>query len=133
MEPLSRPSAYVSLAIVYALVVAAVLLVPLEEPVKGTSRFLAAKVTLSRRFIGDVLLNVALFIPWGFLFYATARSCRLSRGVGALLVIIGTAAFALSVETFQYLTASRYSSLIDTATNLVGASFGVTLGFFKIR
>lgn len=72
----------------------------------------------------DVLLNVALFIPVGFL---TRRAWRGNRDPLAL-ASIGVAALAsLTIEVLQLFEPSRFASPFDVAANVAGAIVGVAL------
>lgn len=72
----------------------------------------------------DILLNVALFIPLGFL-YRFARGGPADRsglrvfGLGVLL--------SLAIETAQVWEVERYTSLVDVLTNGTGAWLGALL------
>jgi glycopeptide antibiotics resistance protein len=74
----------------------------------------------------DVLLNVVMFLPLGFLF-EVARS-RAGRDVSwrrALLDAAGAGALlSVVIETGQLFLAGRYTSPVDVATNTAGAVIG---------
>jgi VanZ family protein len=75
----------------------------------------------------DVLLNLIVFIPLGWLLARAAR--RTSATAPAAVLIAGSlaAAFSLGVETIQYFIATRYSSILDVLANTVGATLGALL------
>lgn len=70
----------------------------------------------------DVVLNVVLFLPLGFLL-ERVRSGRL--GVGAIALL--AAAVALAAESLQLMIPGRYSALTDVAANGAGAALGAVL------
>ena len=78
----------------------------------------------------DLLLNIVLFVPLGFIF-------QLSRPKGAPLglwrALLFGAAFSASIETVQLFEASRYSSLMDVACNTLGCGFGAVIHAFVAR
>jgi glycopeptide antibiotics resistance protein len=72
----------------------------------------------------DLVMNVVMFAPLGFLY-------RMTRPRGAsnawwMAIALG-AALSTCIETAQLFEASRYSSLIDIATNTLGAAVGSAL------
>ena len=108
----------------YLLVLLPALLLPL--PTRYTHRraylmeFRASRPWLSR----DAALNVALFVPLGWLLARFARECGLSR-VRAIAFATGACgALSFSAETAQFFVPSRYSSAIDVVTNTGGALVG---------
>ena len=72
----------------------------------------------------DILLNIVLFVPLGFIF-------QLSRPKGAPLDLWRTllfgASFSTTIETVQLFEASRYSSLMDVACNTLGCGLGAVI------
>lgn len=75
-------------------------------------------------FAADTLLNVALFVPLGWLVHRAARRYGIAGRTSLFLVVAACAAFSLSIETLQYFLATRYSSVVDVATNAAGAWAG---------
>jgi VanZ family protein len=71
---------------------------------------------------GDVVANVVLFLPLGFLFRAAARSTAARHQVAALAVGIATSA---ALEAGQLFLPGRFPSLVDVASNAAGAWLGV--------
>lgn len=66
----------------------------------------------------DVLANVLLYLPFGFLF-------ALRRGLRALpLILVAAFAISLGVETTQACIPGRVSSALDLGTNVIGAALG---------
>lgn len=71
----------------------------------------------------DVLLNIALFLPLGFLL----RSLQQGRpGRGRRLVLL-LGASSLAVEVGQLFLRGRFASPVDVCANTYGAYFGVLL------
>jgi VanZ family protein len=70
---------------------------------------------------GDVVANVLLFVPLGFLFRAAARSRAGRHPLGAL--VAGLAASA-ALEAAQLFLPGRFPSLVDVAANGLGAYLG---------
>jgi VanZ family protein len=70
---------------------------------------------------GDVVANVLLFVPLGFLFRAAARSRAGRHPLGA--VAAGLAASA-ALEAAQLFLPGRFPSLVDVAANGLGAYLG---------
>lgn len=72
----------------------------------------------------DLVSNLLLFIPWGFLVYAN-MSHGPARAVPKVLVclVLGSL-LSLSVETCQLFTRNRTTSLVDVAMNSVGTLVG---------
>jgi glycopeptide antibiotics resistance protein len=75
-------------------------------------------------FAADTLLNVALFLPLGWLLHRAARRYGIAGRTSLFLVVAACAGFSLSIETLQYFLATRYSSIVDVAMNAVGAWAG---------
>lgn len=130
MKPLSQSpprETHLGIALAYSLALTALLLVPLESPRYAAPVFLSHGESLARHRLGDVVLNVAAFVPIGLLYRLSLRNHR--PVVGAALVIAGAAAFSLAVESLQYVMQTRHSSVIDVASNTVGAAAGVIVSF----
>ena len=74
----------------------------------------------------DVVANVALFVPLGFLYALTRAADARPVPPRALLtraLLLGAAA-SLLVETVQLFEPERYASPVDVATNALGALIG---------
>jgi len=72
----------------------------------------------------DIVMNVVMFVPIGFLFQLTRPSGSLAKWWQVLLV---GAALSGCIETAQLFEAERYSSLFDVLTNAIGAAVGAVL------
>ena len=74
----------------------------------------------------DVLANVALFVPLGFVF-ALTRAAR-TRGGGTLVrALAGGALASLTIELTQLFEPGRFPSPLDVGTNAMGALLGAWL------
>lgn len=84
----------------------------------------------------DVLSNLLLFVPFGWLFAVATRSTQLRAGVGPRQLFLTTAAgaaFSLLVELWQLALPSRTTSLADVAANSAGAFAGAVLAAVFLR
>ena len=81
----------------------------------------------------DVTLNVAIFVPLGWLLARAARGRGVSTTTGIVLVVVLAAAFSLCIETIQYFIATRYSSILDVLANATGAGAGALLAGWRNR
>lgn len=77
-----------------------------------------------RALARDVVLNVAVFVPVGWLL--TQALWRIPMpALWAIGVATGLAAIlSLGVETIQYFITTRYSSIVDVLANTAGAWLG---------
>ena len=66
----------------------------------------------------DVLANIFLFLPFGYLFAVSHPH----RGYG--LLVATAAAISLTAETLQVLSPARYPSATDVVVNTAGALLG---------
>lgn len=85
-----------------------------------------------RRFLFDVAVNIAIYIPLGMSAYLALRRFR-SRVLEILApVAIGTVLSA-SMEVIQLFTPHRHCSSIDLANNILGSAIGVIAGIAFTR
>ena len=75
----------------------------------------------------DLAINVALFVPLGWLLARAGRSGGVSPVTRIVLAAGLGAAFSLGIETAQYFIASRYSSVVDVLANTAGTAVGAML------
>jgi hypothetical protein len=87
-------------------------------------RLLAASAAATTAI--DLLLNVVLFVPWGFLAFPWTSS-RLGTLSATIVVVAAGGTLSLAAETLQYFSISRTSALTDVAANGLGALLGVAL------
>lgn len=113
------------LALAYTLLIAYASLQPFRDwrmPPPEVFRFLTAPwpryVTLD-----DVLINIAAYVPLGFLFAFALRS-RFTVRVSVVLAALWGAAFSLAMEAAQMFLPSRIAANLDILTNGAGALFG---------
>ena len=79
---------------------------------------------------GDILGNVVLFLPYGFLGMVAAKEgAAQSRQIWLVCVIGGVLALALQVA--QFYLPSRNENLQDVAWNIVGTVGGVVAGVYS--
>lgn len=72
----------------------------------------------------DLVMNVVMFMPLGFLYRVTRP--RGTRRAWWMAIVLG-GLLSTCIETAQLFEVSRYSSLIDIATNTAGAAVGSLL------
>jgi glycopeptide antibiotics resistance protein len=70
----------------------------------------------------DLLANVALYLPFGFLWAQDAAAPRALRGI-----ILAAAVLSISVEFSQLFSHSRFPSSTDVVCNVIGAVAGLNL------
>jgi VanZ family protein len=78
----------------------------------------------------ETLLNILAFIPLGFLFHAALRIRYGTSMQTSVIVLIVGILFTSGIESLQYLSLARYSSLIDVVNNVLGITTGVALDRF---
>lgn len=73
----------------------------------------------------DPILNIVAFVPLGFLFHAALRRrYGSSLKTSAFILIIGTL-FSFGIESLQYFSLTRHSSLVDIFNNILGTAVGI--------
>jgi glycopeptide antibiotics resistance protein len=77
----------------------------------------------------DLVSNLLLFMPWGFLVAAWRLSRGASYGAATVLALLSGALLSGFVECAQLFTPSRTTSLLDLATNTAGSTFGALIGW----
>ena len=118
-SPDRKPSALGYALLTYmTLVIAAITLIPFDF---RTQQGMAVSSTSS---IADIVENIVLFVPLGFLFQVTRRR------TGWWRPLLKASCFGLLVSTTleacQLFIPGRNSSVIDVATNGLGALLGAT-------
>ena len=71
----------------------------------------------------DIVLNVFLFVPFGFLLMLAGSAPPSARRVTSTLVL--AAALSISAEYFQVYCHNRIPSATDVCTNILGAGLGI--------
>jgi hypothetical protein len=85
---------------------------------------------LSRSFVGDFLLNLLGFIPFGMALCGLLHLRRLSLLQRLVIVFISAALVSLLIEYVQTWFPSRSSSSFDLLLNVVGGTVGVFVWAF---
>ena len=82
---------------------------------------------LSKSRFSDIILNILIFIPLGILLHGMLRTrYELTLKISLATLLAGTL-FALGVESMQYFSMTRHSSLIDVSTNMTGIAMGIVI------
>jgi VanZ family protein len=84
-------------------------------------------VELNRRFLFDVAVNVAIYIPLGMSGYLAFRRFRFLGPVVLATVL------SASIEMAQLFTPYRVCSLVDLTNNVIGSAVGVIAGLLFSR
>jgi VanZ family protein len=115
-------------ACVYILLLVPALILPSHDAGAHPRAYLREFGTDPTRIVIDASLNVAAFVPLGWLLYRAARP-RSVTALGCVLGVAGAcAALSLSVETLQFFIASRHSSVVDVLADAAGALLGAVTG-----
>jgi VanZ family protein len=78
----------------------------------------------------DIIANIVFFIPLGLLLRALLTDwCRSPRKGAAWAITLGML-FTITIESLQYFSQTRYSSMTDVIGNVIGTALGAT---FDIR
>lgn len=72
----------------------------------------------------DLVMNVVMFVPLGFLYRVTRPR---STGSAWWMAVVVGGLLSLSIESAQLFEVTRYSSLLDVLTNTTGAAVGSLL------
>lgn len=78
----------------------------------------------------DLVMNVVMFLPFGFVYQLTRPA---GSPASAQRVLLYGALLSGCVETAQLFEATRYSSLIDVTTNALGAALGALVYGWIVR
>jgi glycopeptide antibiotics resistance protein len=74
----------------------------------------------------DVLVNIAGFVPFGFLFCAYFSLARRMKRLALVTILLGFT-LSLTIESLQAFLPTRDSGTTDVITNTLGACFRVWL------
>ena len=81
----------------------------------------------------DIALNIAGFVPFGFLLTAFFRCATRSKHAVSTAILVG-ALTSLTIELLQAYIPQRSSGMTDVLTNTLGTALGAVLcGFEKVR
>lgn len=83
--------------------------------------------------IMPMILNILLFLPWGFLMFILMDKPERPTNQSYLLTILFALAFSLSIEALQYFLPTRVTDINDVIWNGVGALVGAVLGHLRKR
>ena len=84
-------------------------------------------VRLSTRRILDIADNIFLFIPFSYLYLRSLASNHLR---GLVTILLTSVLLSVAIEGAQLFSASRFTSMTDVVTNIIGAFLGA--GFFLL-
>jgi VanZ family protein len=93
----------------------------IEHPLKGA------------RNLGDVVSNVLLFLPFGFLLAVWRAGRGASLAATTALALLGGAVLSGSVELTQLFAPQRFISFVDLMMNTFGSIVGAMTGWFWAR
>jgi VanZ family protein len=89
-----------------------------------------------RKFsIPDVLSNILLFIPFGFLWVGGKFCLRASNGLWSAIFAGGAlgSLCGLTIESGQMFSPGRIASILDALCNGLGSAFGAAAGYLLFR
>jgi glycopeptide antibiotics resistance protein len=86
----------------------------------------------NRVSFSDVIQNILLFIPLGFLGGIFVHSIRMNLSTGTIAVVSFGMILSVSVEALQLFAPSRTTSLTDVCTNTSGTFIGA-LSYLAVR
>lgn len=82
---------------------------------------------MSKSQFSDIIINILIFIPLGILIHGMLRThWGLTIKMSLATLVVGTS-FSLGVESIQYFSLTRNSSLVDVATNMTGITVGIVM------
>ncbi len=80
--------------------------------------------SFSLRFFIDLIGNVMLYVPFGYLYVRSRPILSIEIILWAILL---ASLLSVSTEIFQVFIHSRTPTMTDVCSNILGASFGVAL------
>jgi VanZ family protein len=75
----------------------------------------------------DIIGNILVFIPLGLLLYEALSGCRRSPRQGIAWALAAGILFTIAMESLQYFSQTRYSSMTDVIANAIGTILGVSI------
>ncbi len=85
-----------------------------------------AETHTEQNYLSDVLMNVAGFIPLGFVLNLYFTAVRKMKRAAVAAIVVGMAV-SFAIEYFQAFLPTRYSGWTDLITNTIGTAIGVAL------
>jgi len=82
-------------------------------------------------YLSDALINVAGFIPFGFIFCSYFSAVRRFERAQGLTILLGFL-LSLTIETLQAYLPTRGSGMTDVITNTLGTAIGTMLFRWKL-
>jgi glycopeptide antibiotics resistance protein len=83
--------------------------------------------------ISPMILNVLLFMPWGFLAFVALDTPARPASQSYLLTVLLAMGLSFAVEATQYFLPSRVTDINDVIWNSAGALIGAFLGHMRKR
>jgi glycopeptide antibiotics resistance protein len=80
-----------------------------------------------------ILLNILMFVPWGFLLFVLLDSRDRPAAESYLLVLVLGFGFSSMIEAWQYFLPTRVMDINDVIWNVTGALMGATLAHLQRR
>ena len=81
----------------------------------------------SKRGLVDIADNIFMFIPFSYLYL---RSLPSNHFRGLVTILVASVLFSVAIECAQLFNTSRFTSMTDVATDIIGAFLGA--GFFLL-
>jgi VanZ family protein len=81
----------------------------------------------SRSWFSDVVINIMIFIPLGILMHGMLRARSVPTLKISLKALLAGALITFSVESIQFFSLTRNSSLIDVVMNMGGTALGIAI------
>jgi len=75
--------------------------------------------------LGDLVLNILIFMPLGFLSHTVLRNRYGSSFKTFAFVVVAGTLFSFGIESLQHISVTRHTSVIDIITNMSGTVVGV--------
>ena len=83
--------------------------------------------------ISPLILNVLLFLPWGFLAFIALDTPSRSPLQSFLLTLLLAMGLSFAVEATQYFLPNRVTDINDVIWNSAGALLGALFGYLRKR
>lgn len=117
------------LAVAYLAIITYTSLVPFDftSTPQTVNRPTLLGVNITIAGLPDILTNLALYLPLGFLIRAALAKRNVTPVTAAVTTVFVATAVSYAIELTQSFTVTRTSSLADIACNLIGTAMGVLL------